>query len=627
MAYQIQIRRDTANNWTSVNPVLAQGEWGWEYDTLKIKLGDGISNWNNLPYLSNTPLPHAPTHTDGTDDIQDATSSQKGLATAQQISKLNNIEDNAQVNVNADWNSSSGDSQILNKPTDLTDLSSHSVTELNDVSNAGSGNIITDIERTKLNNIEDGAEVNQTDAEIKIQYENNANTNAFTDAEKSKLSGIEDGAEVNQTDAEIKIQYENNANTNAFTDAEKSKLATLEGSHFLGVYSSLTALQNAHPTASDGDYADVDPGAGTDITRYIWDNDDSKWVEQLGEASELTDAQIKIKYENNPDTNAYTDNEKTKLSNIEDGAEVNVNADWNASSGDAQILNKPTDLTDLSSHSATELNDISNAGSGNIITNTERTKLNGIEDGAEVNVNADWNALSGDAQILNKPTDLTDLSSHSATELNDISDAGSGSIITNTERTKLDGIEDGATADQTKADIEALHIGHDSLSNVGENDHHPKNHTHPATEVIPDTTNFDKNLSSADDTVQKALETLDDLDYTGLIFQFGRNGDTAAGSFYKMINGMTMTSSRGIVIPANGYLVAIGYTRGDTDEATFRVLANGSSIYNLTSTDVKGYETGLTVAVNAGDVISVKNTSASNSTSNVQGWLQFRWRF
>jgi len=35
---------------------------------------------------------------------------------------------------------------------------------------------------------------------------------------------------------------------------------------------------------------------------------------------------------------------------------------------------------------------------------TEKTKLAGIQAGAEVNVNADWNAVSGDAQILNKPT-------------------------------------------------------------------------------------------------------------------------------------------------------------------------------------------------------------------------------
>ena len=39
--------------------------------------------------------------------------------------------------------------------------------------------------------------------------------------------------------------------------------------------------------------------------------------------------------------NDYTDAEKTKLGGIATGAEVNVNADWNATTGDAQILNKP----------------------------------------------------------------------------------------------------------------------------------------------------------------------------------------------------------------------------------------------------------------------------------------------
>jgi len=40
-------------------------------------------------------------------------------------------------------------------------------------------------------------------------------------------------------------------------------------------------------------------------------------------------------------TEDYTTSEKSKLAGIEAGAEVNVNADWSATSGDAQILNKP----------------------------------------------------------------------------------------------------------------------------------------------------------------------------------------------------------------------------------------------------------------------------------------------
>lgn len=50
--------------------------------------------------------------------------------------------------------------------------------------------------RTELN-VEDGATADQSDAEIKTAYENNADTNAFTDADESKLDGIEAGAQVN----------------------------------------------------------------------------------------------------------------------------------------------------------------------------------------------------------------------------------------------------------------------------------------------------------------------------------------------------------------------------------------------------------------------------------------------
>ena len=106
-----------------------------------------------------TPTIHATGHTDGSDDIQDATNSQKGLMTATYATKLEGIEAGAEVNVNADWNVSSGDAQILNKPSDLTDLSTHNVTELADISDAGSGSIISTTERTKLSGIETNADV------------------------------------------------------------------------------------------------------------------------------------------------------------------------------------------------------------------------------------------------------------------------------------------------------------------------------------------------------------------------------------------------------------------------------------------------------------------------------------
>jgi hypothetical protein len=52
MPVQIQLRRDTAADWISTNPVLALGEIGIETDTVKIKIGDGSTAWNSLPYFT-----------------------------------------------------------------------------------------------------------------------------------------------------------------------------------------------------------------------------------------------------------------------------------------------------------------------------------------------------------------------------------------------------------------------------------------------------------------------------------------------------------------------------------------------------------------------------------------------
>lgn len=44
-------RADTAANWTAKNPVLLQGEIGYESDTNNLKVGDGKSAWASLPYV------------------------------------------------------------------------------------------------------------------------------------------------------------------------------------------------------------------------------------------------------------------------------------------------------------------------------------------------------------------------------------------------------------------------------------------------------------------------------------------------------------------------------------------------------------------------------------------------
>jgi hypothetical protein len=48
MAYRILLRRDSSTNWETNNPVLLSGEPGYETDTGKLKIGDGVSTWSDL---------------------------------------------------------------------------------------------------------------------------------------------------------------------------------------------------------------------------------------------------------------------------------------------------------------------------------------------------------------------------------------------------------------------------------------------------------------------------------------------------------------------------------------------------------------------------------------------------
>jgi hypothetical protein len=66
MATKIQLRRDTAANWEASNPVLSQGEPGFEIDTGKVKHGDGVTDWRKLAYQGDFSV----TPTDGVNDNQ-----------------------------------------------------------------------------------------------------------------------------------------------------------------------------------------------------------------------------------------------------------------------------------------------------------------------------------------------------------------------------------------------------------------------------------------------------------------------------------------------------------------------------------------------------------------------------
>lgn len=172
-------------------------------------------------------------------------------------------------------------------------------------------------------------------------------TEDFTSAEKNKLSGVEEGATANQADSFLLNRANHSGTQNIstvtglqsildgkvdkvegmglsqenFTSEEKNKLSLLEEPHFKGLFPSLEALEAAVPNPVPGDNAQV-AGAnpGDPSITYVWDDPLGEWVEQV---PEISATQVKSLYESNPDTNVFTDSEKSKLSGIAAGATAN----------------------------------------------------------------------------------------------------------------------------------------------------------------------------------------------------------------------------------------------------------------------------------------------------------------
>jgi hypothetical protein len=199
---------------------------------------------------------------------------------------------------------------------------------------ATDSNVFTDADHSKLNAIESSATADQTASEIRTLVESASDSNVFTDADHTKLNGVETAATADQTAAEIKTAYESNSNTNEFSDAEQTKLS--------GIATGATNVTNNNQLTNGAGYVT----ANTQLS--------DEEVEDIvgGMLSTNTTVGIAVTYQDSDGTldfsvasqtdNNFTTTLKNKLDGIAAGAEVNVNADWNATSGDAQILNKPT---------------------------------------------------------------------------------------------------------------------------------------------------------------------------------------------------------------------------------------------------------------------------------------------
>ena len=220
------------------------------------------------------------------DDISDTSTTNK-FATQTELDKLAGIAAGAEVNVNADWNATSGDAQILNKPTIPTNN--------NQLTN-GAG-YISDITGENLSDLSDVTVTTPSNGDV-LSYNGAAWVNSA--APPADISGSSIG-QLNDVDTSTTTPTTNDVLTWTGSEWEPAAPTGGGGATNLGYTAS----------ATDGT---VTSDTGTDATVPLADG-----------------------------TNAglLAPGDFSKLGGIAAGAEVNVNADWNAVSGDAQILNKP----------------------------------------------------------------------------------------------------------------------------------------------------------------------------------------------------------------------------------------------------------------------------------------------
>jgi hypothetical protein len=203
----------------------------------------------------------------------------------------------------------------------------------------------------------------------------------MTGADKTKLDGIASGAQVNvatnlgYTTAATTGTVTSSTGTNATLPAATTALAGL--------------MTNADKTKLDGIASGAQVNVATDLSKTtsttdVTINSSTGTNVAIGAASTtVAGVMTKALYDNVIANNA-------KVSN------VTTNLGYTASATNGVVTS--SDGTNAT------LPLVVAAGNAGLMTGADKTKLNGIASGAEVNVQSDWNAASGDALILNKPT-------------------------------------------------------------------------------------------------------------------------------------------------------------------------------------------------------------------------------
>jgi len=401
--------------------------------------------------------------------------------------------------VNADWNATSGAAEILNKPSLAAVATSGAYSDLSgtpdlsnyvtDASYVHTDNNYTNADKNKLAGIAAGAEVNvqsdwnQTDDTADDFIKNKPTIPSFNQTQMDAIdSGITsakvDGYDRHVSDTDVHVTTSDKTAWNAKYDKPSGGIPKADMAD--AVQTSLgkadTALQEHQDisgkadksemsvvagTGTNADKTTITLKSGTSATVLTSHQDISGKQDVISDLSDIRSGASAGATAVQPGDLATvaTSGSYSDLSNKPTIPAAQVNSDWNASSGVAEILNKPslsavatsgsyTDLTDTPSIPAAQVNSDWDASSGvaqilnkpslaTVATSGDYDDLTNKPLIPDAQVNSDWNASSGVAEILNKPTlatvatsgdydDLTNKPSIPAAQVNSDWDAFSG---------------------------------------------------------------------------------------------------------------------------------------------------------------------------------------------------------
>jgi hypothetical protein len=322
-----------------------------------------------------------------------------------------------------------GDDQVTYAK--IQNVSATNVVLGRDSSGAG---VIEEISASSLRtilNVEDGATADQSNAEIRAAVEAATDSNVFTDADHSKLNAIEASADVTDT---ANVVAALTAGTNVTIASDGTIAATSGGDTNQNAFSNV-AVSGQSTVAADAATDTLTLAAGSNVTLTTDAGTDTVTI-----ASTDTNTTYSVG-DGGLTQNNFTNTLKSKL----DGIEASATADQT----DAEIRAAVEAATD-----------------SNVFTDADHSKLNAIEASAtadqsasEIEAIVNHDNLQGfvAAEHVDWTADQGSTNIHSGNYTNTTYSVGDGGLtqnnFTNTLKSKLDGIEASATADQSASEI------------------------------------------------------------------------------------------------------------------------------------------------------------------------------